>query len=522
MLKHTRIDKWMNIARTPRGGLPFGAPRLPSHPEQAPLQASHPAMAAPGQQARDQVPLAPAQPASHSVAAPMTPRDMTLWFIDVLQDPNVQLLLQNSMSGFGEAIEENRERITSLEDEMANLRLELEQQKQYSRRNAIRIFHSGWKETDPNENTDLMVLKLINEDLSIDSITLSDISRSHRVGDKSRSKGPRPVLAKFTTYRAKEKVMKAKKDFPEGVYVNEDLSPYIAKLAFEARTLKRERKIADTWIYDGRVYVRPTARDKAAVVASFDQLLETLAPTGDPVTFANATEGRGSTLSTNGASSMNTRHIPDHRGSRARPAGPSDNPPPTPNPVRKDLPLGSPRYSGTTSAQNSHSRRQSVFGTTLSSTSLLGGAYAIDTIQLHGGSTKELTMSSKAALRPNGNDNLSPDEPLDAAISDADSSEDGSDSNQQEKLPNQLHSMSKPESQDEPASQVCPSPTPPNSPSTVDRMSNTVTLTPGRLEFTPRPAKQSERDTTQLQGPDMEIDNHHSKTNDEADAQKTD
>ena len=55
-----------------------------------------------------------------------------------------------------------------------------------------------------------------------------------------------------------------------------------------------------------------------------------------------------------------------------------------------------------------------------------------------------------------------------------------------------------------------------------NRMSNTVTLTPGRLEFTPRPAKQSERDTTQLQGPDMEIDNHHSKTNDEADAQKTD
>ena len=126
MLKHTRIDKWMNIARIPCGGLPFGAPRLPSHPEQAPLQASYPAMAAPGHQARDQIPLAPAQPASHSVAAPMTLRDMTLWFINVLQDPYVQMLLQNSLSGFGEAIEENRERITSLEDEMANLGLELE------------------------------------------------------------------------------------------------------------------------------------------------------------------------------------------------------------------------------------------------------------------------------------------------------------------------------------------------------------------------------------------------------------
>ena len=107
-------------------------------------------------------------------------------------------------------------------------------------------------------------------------------------------------------------------------------------------------------------------------------------------------------------------------------------------------------------------------------------------------------MSSKTALRPNGNENLSPDVPLDAAISDADSSEDGSepDSNHQEKLPNQLPSMSKSESQDEPASRDCPNPTPPNSPSTVDRMSNTVTLTPGRFEFTPRPGKQSQRDTT--------------------------
>ena len=221
---------------------------------------------------------------------PMTPDDMTAWFIGFLQDPNMQRLLQNSLSVFDSAIRDNRAHIATLEDNFNSLYIDLEVQKQYSRRNAIRIHNREWVETNNDEDTDAMVLDVVNKVLGITTITQQDISRSHRVGD--RAKGLRPVLVKFTTYRAKEKIMKSKKDLPTHISINEDLSPYFSKLAYEARCYKRSREIADTWTYDGRVYVKPTARDRATVVSSLDELQDILPPRGSTVTYSDAIQPR--------------------------------------------------------------------------------------------------------------------------------------------------------------------------------------------------------------------------------------
>lgn len=85
-----------------------------------------------------------------------------------------------------------------------------------------------------------------------------DISRSHRVGPKHAG-GPRPVLVKFATYRARERVYRARsklKDSIEKAYINEDLTKKRGALAFHARQQKKSRNLQDTWPYDCRVFAK--------------------------------------------------------------------------------------------------------------------------------------------------------------------------------------------------------------------------------------------------------------------------
>ena len=86
--------------------------------------------------------------------------------------------------------------------------------------------------------------------------------------------------------------MKKKKDLPNHVQIYDDLSKYMSALAYEARQLKRSHLICDTWVYDGRVYVKPTARDKPVVVLSPEYLADVIPPEGTLVSFADATHGR--------------------------------------------------------------------------------------------------------------------------------------------------------------------------------------------------------------------------------------
>ena len=229
----------------------------------------------------------PTLQASYSTSQkPMSPEDMTSWFVGALQDPNVQHALKSAV-GLGDIVNSNTNRINDLEEDMSDLRLELEQLKQYTRRNAIRIYNRTWPPEDKNENTDQMVLRLINETLGITTITSKDISRSHRVGKPER--GPRPILVKFTGYRAKELVMKEKSKLPQGASIYEDLSPYVASLAYEARQLKRTGRISDTWVYDGRIYIKPTSRHtRGIVVQSAKELKDAVPPANTNVTFAHA------------------------------------------------------------------------------------------------------------------------------------------------------------------------------------------------------------------------------------------
>ena len=221
----------------------------------------------------------------------MSPDDLTSWLKDVLQNPDIKQLVAETLSDITGSIQSNRSRIDDLEEEMAAMRIEMEEQKQYSRRNAIRVSNSSWPAENRQEDTDAMVLDVFRNTLGLTTISHNDISRSHRVGRTGQRQ--RPILVKFTRYRIKEKIMKKKSSLPDGMFIYDDLSPYISNFAYEARQLKRARRIADTWVYDGRVYVKATSRDlKGSVVHSVDHLNSIVPPEGTLVTFANAATHR--------------------------------------------------------------------------------------------------------------------------------------------------------------------------------------------------------------------------------------
>ncbi|KAL8623154.1 hypothetical protein ACOMHN_057953 [Nucella lapillus] len=125
-------------------------------------------------------------------------------------------------------------------------------------------------------------------------ITDDMIDRTHRVGRKSSEADARsrPILVKFTSYRNKSLLMAAKKRLPTldmkkqfpaadwpslscsvqssasrpggsatttavpRVYLNEDLTKECSEIAWMGRNFKRQKKIENTWVYDGFIFVK--------------------------------------------------------------------------------------------------------------------------------------------------------------------------------------------------------------------------------------------------------------------------
>lgn len=143
---------------------------------------------------------------------------------------------------------------TALKKRVSALEAAMDGSEQYSRRNSLRI--SGIPET-VNEDTDKAVLH-VAETMGV-SVSPSEIDRSHRLG-KPSDRQTRDVLVKFTSYRARERLMKNRRNLKtselRGVYVNEDLTKVRSKLLYEARKCVKANKLLGAWSSDGRILVK--------------------------------------------------------------------------------------------------------------------------------------------------------------------------------------------------------------------------------------------------------------------------
>ncbi|KAL8593008.1 hypothetical protein ACOMHN_017938 [Nucella lapillus] len=188
--------------------------------------------------------------------------------------------IHSKIEGLRATIEAKDRQILKLEDRVDEL-------EQYGRRSSIRI--TPVPETKGESTVD--IVKQVFKEADIE-VTDEMIDRSHRVG-KKLSEGDaksRPILVKCTSYRYKSMLMAAKKKLPAvdvkklfpnpdwpalphssqssrsrpggpaavvpRVYINHDLTRERAEIAWMARNFKRQRKIDDTWVYDGVIFVR--------------------------------------------------------------------------------------------------------------------------------------------------------------------------------------------------------------------------------------------------------------------------
>lgn len=130
---------------------------------------------------------------------------------------------------------------------------------QYTRRQNIRI--SGFEEQE-GESTDDIIVDFAKNALNLD-INPSEIDRRHRVGRKGPSKPSRNIIVRFVSYKTKVKFMESRKATRAynsrqrtSHFISEDLTRKRSNVAFQARKLKREGTIKDTWTYDSKIFIK--------------------------------------------------------------------------------------------------------------------------------------------------------------------------------------------------------------------------------------------------------------------------
>ena len=261
-----------------------------------------------------------------------------------LNDPDVRAAYQSILtdalleriSNLEEQVAENNTRIVSLEDELKTVRREkdvleedLHELRQYTRRNALRIYNPLWKEPPPprpgqqGEDTDSLVLGLAHQ-LGV-PLEPWEIGRSHRVGKPRNDGTPRPVIVKFISYNIRSRIYEGRKrmkDIPamkNTVFINEDLTRENGKLAYEAPKLKNQNLLADTFTRDGRIYVKRYVNQRPKAIRNFDHLLSVahapsyqqmatgVNPAGSEVVGSATTKGSNPGVGGR-ATTMNPRH----------------------------------------------------------------------------------------------------------------------------------------------------------------------------------------------------------------------
>ena len=215
--------------------------------------------------------------------------------------------LQTTVVNLHKRLDERDAEIASLKKQNGYMIDRIDELEQYSRRPSIRVY--GIPEETPG-TTDSKLLKLCNAHLKLrPPLELSDIEVSHRVGKprplnadssdgQSQTPPPRAIIAWLASRRTKARIMAAysklrflgpkrgdegdgtedettadgtneadsetedTQDFPNPVYISDDLTQKRAKLAQKCRQLKQDKIFLDTWIFDGRVLAKDLHQHK--------------------------------------------------------------------------------------------------------------------------------------------------------------------------------------------------------------------------------------------------------------------
>ena len=181
----------------------------------------------------------------------------------------------------GKLVEENlslRSRVRTLEQRMLALEQTTNRMDQNHRKNNIELdgIPSSIKDDDLKQN----VVAIFN-DITKENITEKDLEACHRLASK---KSPKPTIVRASR-NLLDKVRRNKKslkdiatrmNFPQGthIYVNDNLSPNMRSIHYNARMMKKAGLINDTWFGNAAVRIK-LKNDELVVVTHESQLYET-------------------------------------------------------------------------------------------------------------------------------------------------------------------------------------------------------------------------------------------------------
>ena len=178
-----------------------------------------------------------------------------------------------------EQLKHKDEEILRLKKTISDQQVMLDNLEQHGRRDSLRI--TGIPENPEHDDTDGAVLSVCQQIKVDPPVEPRDIVVSHRVG-KSAGGRPRQILVKFATRNVRERVFKARtalkmfnKDNEEvpNIYINDDLTQLQAGLARDARSLKTNNKINDTWTIYGKVMIKDN-HGHVKTISKPDDLIE--------------------------------------------------------------------------------------------------------------------------------------------------------------------------------------------------------------------------------------------------------
>ena len=171
-------------------------------------------------------------------------------------------------------------RINELEQKVHTLESAIDCQEQYSRRQNLRI--NGIPDTSDTEDVTTAVLNLVNTTMTIKpQLQRHTIVKCHRLGAKVVRRGDqqtRPIIVKFSNESIRDDVLRARfvlkehnaKHSDSRIFLNEELTGIRAKLAQEARVLKKSGKIDDTWTFNGNVMIKYVAHKICLIRSAAD------------------------------------------------------------------------------------------------------------------------------------------------------------------------------------------------------------------------------------------------------------
>lgn len=124
-------------------------------------------------------------------------------------------------------------------------------------------------------------IKCIANNINVD-LSDTDIDIVHRFG-RFRSGVPKPVIVRFSNYKAKQHLFQAKKrlkdsdlstifGFNPKIYINENLTARRRKLFGEARALQKANRWNRVWTNDGKIFIKKSPEQPSKQIRNSEEL----------------------------------------------------------------------------------------------------------------------------------------------------------------------------------------------------------------------------------------------------------